>query len=529
MTSPQAIKDTILNPIINYTIMRNLYSTLLLTLLCGMAAQAQTNDYQPLVREGVRWVNYQEAFYDDYSCYFYNYEFHGDTIINNKTYKKCYRYSGKSLDLKRDTAFCAMRDEGHKVYEVPFDLYEDFASAYWSIMDYGNCYDEFLNTGEFTLFDFDNPMDPWASYNTPVGTKALLNRGNSEQSPYVPGVGFDGGGSGDAFHPYTAICTCEYYDMYGFHHLEDLEGNVLYEGAGNGLVENIYTPLVREGVVWEYLYVNEDSTTSIERFQFVGDTIFSKGTNWAPTRFLKCYRYMANELDTTTTATIAYLQENGRIVTIVTTPIKTHRKENFIEDFGWTYSYPDYWGYEITGAREIYNFNYIGYFMQMLNEFYCCDYFSANDSVVTLVPVGDQMNRCFSITGITMEGGKWIEGVGIDGFHTGNLIQPLALSDETGTQGLIRLADLNGNTLYKGAYYHIAYELPKYDLNHDGQIDIADVNIMINVLLGYDVPTGNQGHDTAPAISPDEYYDVTGDGHVDIADVNAIINKMLGK
>ena len=109
------------------------------------------------------------------------------------------------------------------------------------------------------------------------------------------------------------------------------------------------------------------------------------------------------------------------------------------------------------------------------------------------------------------------------------MIQPLALSDETGTQGLIRLADLNGNTLYKGAYYHIAYELPKYDLNHDGQIDIADVNIMINVLLGYDVPTGNQGHDTAPTISPDEYYDVTGDGHVDISDVNAIINKILGK
>jgi hypothetical protein len=30
-------------------------------------------------------------------------------------------------------------------------------------------------------------------------------------------------------------------------------------------------------------------------------------------------------------------------------------------------------------------------------------------------------------------------------------------------------------------------------------------------------------------ITPDELYDVTGDSHVDIADVNAIINKMLGK
>ncbi|MBQ9576598.1 MAG: hypothetical protein IJV11_06925, partial [Muribaculaceae bacterium] len=48
---------------------------------------------------------------------------------------------------------------------------------------------------------------------------------------------------------------------------------------------------------------------------------------------------------------------------------------------------------------------------------------------------------------------KWIEGVGIDGLHTGNLIAPLAPSGETGTQGLIRLADLDGNTLYEGAYY----------------------------------------------------------------------------
>ena len=73
--------------------------------------------------------------------------------------------------------------------------------------------------------------------------------------------------------------------------------------------------------------------------------------------------------------------------------------------------------------------------------------------------------------------------------------------------------DLEGNILYKGKYYSIVYVLPKYDLNHDGVIDIADVNIMINVVLGKSVVAA----------------DVNGDGVVDISDINMVINAMLGK
>lgn len=45
----------------------------------------------------------------------------------------------------------------------------------------------------------------------------------------------------------------------------------------------------------------------------------------------------------------------------------------------------------------------------------------------------------------------------------------------------------------------VAYN-PQYDYNNDGVVDIADVNAVINQMLGkgYDVPTGHQGHDTAP-------------------------------
>ena len=53
------------------------------------------------------------------------------------------------------------------------------------------------------------------------------------------------------------------------------------------------------------------------------------------------------------------------------------------------------------------------------------------------------------------------------------------------------------------------------DINGDGSVDIADVNAVINMMLG-------KVEQTAAG-------DVNGDGNVDIADVNAVINLMLGK
>ena len=51
------------------------------------------------------------------------------------------------------------------------------------------------------------------------------------------------------------------------------------------------------------------------------------------------------------------------------------------------------------------------------------------------------------------------------------------------------------------------------DVNADGTVDIADVNAVINMMLG-----------KSPASA-----DITGDGKVDVSDVNMVINAMLGK
>ena len=53
------------------------------------------------------------------------------------------------------------------------------------------------------------------------------------------------------------------------------------------------------------------------------------------------------------------------------------------------------------------------------------------------------------------------------------------------------------------------------DLNGDGKVDVSDVNIVINMMLGKNATTPEA--------------DMNGDNKVDVSDVNAIINLMLGK
>ena len=56
----------------------------------------------------------------------------------------------------------------------------------------------------------------------------------------------------------------------------------------------------------------------------------------------------------------------------------------------------------------------------------------------------------------------------------------------------------------------------KGDVNGDGKVDVADVNVIIDIILG------NATFEQYPAA------DVTGDGKVDVADVNAVIDVILG-
>lgn len=65
--------------------------------------------------------------------------------------------------------------------------------------------------------------------------------------------------------------------------------------------------------------------------------------------------------------------------------------------------------------------------------------------------------------------------------------------------------------------FKIIKEYPQKDINGDGNIDIADLNIAINIMLHKEDGTASYEAD------------VNADGTVDIADINMIINGILGK
>ena len=54
------------------------------------------------------------------------------------------------------------------------------------------------------------------------------------------------------------------------------------------------------------------------------------------------------------------------------------------------------------------------------------------------------------------------------------------------------------------------------DVNGDGQVTIADVTALVNIILG------SQGGDTSVA-------DLNGDSQITIADVTSLVNIILGK
>ena len=60
--------------------------------------------------------------------------------------------------------------------------------------------------------------------------------------------------------------------------------------------------------------------------------------------------------------------------------------------------------------------------------------------------------------------------------------------------------------------------LARGDINGDGKVDVSDVNIIINIMLGKASASNYLGN-----------ADVNNDNKVDVSDVNIVINIMLGK
>ena len=222
-----------------------------------------------------------------------------------------------------------------------------------------------------------------------------------------------------------------------------------------------YTPLVREGVRW--IYVDEydtwdsDLVAKVKRYyimQFKGDTIIDG------VKYSKCFRKSnfnlndyPNAVYCSDTEPVAFVREADGVVYA----INETDPEAFIEPY-LAMLRPDY---ENSGSRErvIYDFN------------------MTDDAVVTTVDVKGVPCKSIKYNGY----GTVIEGIG--NVENGDMLNLICLSltgaGITSTH-LSHVMDSKANVLYKRPDSDKSY----YDLNSDGQVDVTDVNLMIDKILG---------------------------------------------
>ena len=67
-------------------------------------------------------------------------------------------------------------------------------------------------------------------------------------------------------------------------------------------------------------------------------------------------------------------------------------------------------------------------------------------------------------------------------------------------------------------YDNVKLQSKRGDINGDGSVDVTDVNIIVNIILGKDNASNYPGN-----------ANVDGQGGIDVSDVNVIVNIMLGK
>ena len=143
------------------------------------------------------------------------------------------------------------------------------------------------------------------------------------------------------------------------------------------------------------------------------------------------------------------------------------------------------------------------------------------DNFVEVEPVMIDGYRCSRMAYVGEQGDTLayvVEGIGFDSRDMGDLLTPFTRQPDPDADyqeywGLSHVIK-DGEIIYKGMRYK--EPVVKGDVNGDGQVTIADVTTLIDMLLG----AGN----TVGYYTPG---DINMDSHVTIADVTALIDMLL--
>ena len=201
-----------------------------------------------------------------------------------------------------------------------------------------------------------------------------------------------------------------------------------------------YQPLVREGVVWHYLYGAFVPTYGFVwediKMQFKGDSVLNG------IEYKKCYFYKEDEIPEGSQPLCLAREEDKKVMFC-----------------GFRYEVLDTLGTATdclsglpneqneNGERIVYDFGDMTAFIEQIGS---------EVESISEVDVNGFPAKSYHITGDAIFDADLIEGVGVDGRDTGFLFGPLTVMTTCVCSmpfGLIMLEDLAGNVIYKGVNY----------------------------------------------------------------------------
>ena len=499
---------------------------LFLLALLGMSqTMSQEYQYVPFVREGVKWVCSSEIPYSNpvQNEHFFTLEFNGDAIINGQTYKAMHYYSGEKIDPQNDTIPVYMREEGKVVYAIVPDgkTYEECPIDCFGDIEI----EEDIRAGrEFILYDFNDPegfimgMIPKVSYivhqvkpqTIMLGgrnVKRYVFRSYNMDFCFIEGIGCDGLYQG---YPLAFRKDNGLLRMKLSHVIED--GNIIYRSERFSLRDDELPRLVREGVQWvnERVVINRgDTIRSFYTYEFKGKDDRERSL---------CHYYVGESLDSTQDSVIAKLFDgwsgissyNNKALLAVASNWPERLMMNWFNEL---YSFDGYYESVLSASNPVmfYNIYQKGEDLTL-------------DNFVEVEPIMIEDLRCkrYAYYGEGDEPLCYIvEGIGFDSRDMGDLLTPFTRRPDPDAEyqeywGLSHVVK-DGKVIYKGMRYNPALVEKRGDVNGDGNVTIADVSALIDMLIDVKIGAGGSSYSC----------DVNGDSNVSIADVSALIDMLL--
>ena len=518
---------------------------LILTMaIIGFGQAVAQDGYTPFVREGVQWVCY---FYWDTNYMgfqpgqtFFTLELKGDTVINGKEYKMMHKYSGIGVNPDDDTVLACLREENRVVYAI---IPEGMASTSF-LVGYGefgysvvgnSLYDMARSGQEIILYEF-NETESYYNYvfgrhhdeldylgvdKVEVGGQQVNRHtfsDNGRDFYFIEGIGYDG------FYPgYPLSYGDEMFPYHLSHVVQD--GKIIYKGA-NYMDVAPYDgrmPMEREGMQWVFERVTIDH--GVTKSEYYTYEIGGKDTRgdflsdnyekiYTGARYCRYYEGTKPIGDGEIVCSLKWGSSDERAIDNTVMDKVASEGRNLMRRMFVTADNMELLYYFDHKNPESVLRQYINW--QVAPKILTSD----NFTLVEPVEIdGYSCNRYAYVD----ESGEVqcyiIEGIGIDSRDMGDLLAPFTRKPDPEADyqeycGLSHVI-MDGKIIYKGMRYNAAIvEGNPYDVDGDGQVNIADVTALIDMLL-------------QPKMIMQNQHDIDGSGQLNIADVTALIDHIL--